>query len=82
MMKYVYAIRDNKVGYFGLTTDSYDTVAVRSFAAACKSSNSLLQTNPEDFDLYCIGTFNDDSGELTGFAPKFVAHATDFVKEV
>ncbi len=82
MIKGVYSIRDSKVGYLLPTADNNDSVAVRNFAAACKHPDSLLQTNPQDFDLYCIGQFDDDSGELIPCTPKFIAHATDFVREV
>lgn len=58
-------------------------VAVRSFSDAVQESGSQFAKHAGDYKLYCLGEFDNVSGELIKLsAPEFVCHAVDFVKEV
>lgn len=65
-MKLLFSIRDN-------ATETYTQVmfmtargeAMRMFKNACQDENSMLNKNPEDFDLYLIGTWDEQTGEFT-----------------
>lgn len=59
-----------------------DAIAIRSFAAAVKDPESMLSKYPEDYILYCIGTFDPDSSVIDSFAkPVHLAVASNFVQE-
>lgn len=60
----VYAIRDKHTGFMSLTTEQNDNCAMRNFAHAMQNVDSLLYTHPDDFDLFRLGDYDTDSGEL------------------
>lgn len=61
----IYAIRDAFTGFLTPTFDLNDQVAKRNFAYAIKQKNSLLYSNAQDYDLYKIGEFDQDSGVIS-----------------
>lgn len=80
-MKYpVFSIRDSKVGFMVPTVDQNVPAAVRNFEHACMASQSLFATHPGDYDLYEIGEFDSDSGELVPKQPKHICSARDVVE--
>lgn len=60
----VYAVRDLKVGFQSVTIQPNDATAVRGFESTVLSSDSLLFTHSEDFSLFKLGEFDQDSGRL------------------
>lgn len=73
MLYGVYSIRDAKTGFMTPTIDSNDASATRNFFHAIVNSETVLRTYSADFDLYCLGHFDSDSGQLTPQTPVFVA---------
>jgi len=74
----VYSVRDSKADTYNKPfCVSTHGEAIRSFHAACKQSGSMLNENPEDFNLYHIGTFDQATGELETVAPLHMASALD-----
>lgn len=66
MKKPVYAINDMVMESFKppMVMDN-DQTAIRQVTIAVKDPQSgLLNTNPKDFRLFRIGTYNDATGEL------------------
>ncbi len=55
--------------------------ALRSFTDACRNPESDFGRHPEDYSLFYVGTFDDQSGELTGDNPVHLIHGAN-VKEV
>jgi len=56
--------------------------AIRSFTDEVNNKQSQINQHPEDYDLYEIGTFDEDSGELqgiTGGGPITIVRAQDLV---
>lgn len=53
--------------------------AVRSFMDECKNPDSMLSKHPEHYEMYFIGTYNEETAELTPHEPERVAMAIDFV---
>lgn len=78
----VYAIIDVKSSRFmAPVTQANDAVAVRSFKARCEQKDSIFYTNPEDFILYRIGEFNDESALIEATVPPVhICKALDFVE--
>uniref|UniRef100_A0AAU8B2K7 Nonstructural protein n=1 Tax=Dulem virus 139 TaxID=3145616 RepID=A0AAU8B2K7_9VIRU len=60
----VYSIRDVKTGFMSPTFEINDAVAMRNFEHAVQNSGTVLFTHAGDFSLFCIGTFDSDSGRL------------------
>lgn len=60
----VYAVRDLKVGFQSVTIQPNDATAVRGFESTVLSSDSVLFTHAEDFSLFKLGEFDQDSGRL------------------
>lgn len=70
MKKPVVAVKDKKIGMF----DSPFVVrhpgeAMREFDTVIKDTNTKFGKNPEDFDLYQIGTYDESTGELETISP-------------
>ncbi len=61
----VYAVRDLKVGFQSVTIQPNDASAVRGFESTVINSDSVLSTHAEDFSLFKLGEFDQDSGRLT-----------------
>lgn len=71
----LYSIRDRKVGYMQPVIRQNDAAAIRDFVATISLSGaeSMLNFSPSDFDLYFVGVFDDESGELEHALPVFLA---------
>lgn len=64
-MKYgLYCIKDEKVGFLQVMQDTNDMTAIRNFEFAVNRDDSLYKSNKSDFNLYKIGEFFSDSGEV------------------
>lgn len=62
-MRYgIYVLRDIKTGYLGLTLDQNDASAMRNFQHAMAKPDSLMNSHPEDFSLFCLGVYDSDDG--------------------
>lgn len=88
MKQRLYSIRDNKVGYMQPVIRQNDAAAIRDFVAtiSLSGSDSMLNLCPSDFDLYFVGYFDDEAGELEHVTPVFLAfgyrNVVNEVKEV
>ena len=81
MMK-LFSIKDSKSSAFqGVYVFVNAGVAVRSLQAAAKAGQlGLLSEYPADFDLYCLGTFDEDTGALTSEI-SLVAHFAEVLED-
>jgi len=81
-MRIICAIKDGAV-------DAYETTfevraqgeALRMFLDEVQNPQSRIHRHPEDFELYKIGMFDEQSGELQGMKPERIARAID-LKEI
>lgn len=61
----LYAVKDNKASaYLEPFTCANDAVASRAFAQRCNDSNTVFYKFPQDFDLYEIGTYDQESSNI------------------
>lgn len=75
-MAKVFAVLDHKVGlYMQPFHMESEGQAIRSFTDAVNSGETIFHRHPGDFTLYCLGEFNDTSGEYFNDR-KFVIEAT------
>lgn len=64
-VKEYYAIYDKcKKAYLGLMEKPGVKCAIRDFEIITKDKGSLLNKSPEDFALYKIGDFDEETGEF------------------
>lgn len=84
MLYVVVAIRDRSAVVFGrpafVTTVG---LAVRSFTDEVNREHpeNMMSRHPEDFDLYELGTYNDETGEMKSLDhPRQIAIGKDVVR--
>lgn len=54
-------------------------LAIRGFSDLVKDKSTRVAQHPEDYKLYLIGEFDDNSGQLVSDKPEFLCHGSDFV---
>ena len=77
----IYAVRDNKVnGFMQPMFLLSEGVARRSFTDAINGDkNGLFYKYPGDFDLYSLGSFDDQTGELIAETPRNLCNGSALV---
>ena len=76
MMYKIFCIRDVHTGFLSPTVDQNDPSAVRNFHYAVNRVESLMGSSPKDYDLYEIGSFDSETGEIIPTTPpRFVVSA-------
>lgn len=82
MQQKVFAVRDSKAECFGNPLFMKTTgEAERGFKTAVNSPETAYSKYPEDYDLYEIGSYDDQTGTLTAFeTPHHVVKAI-FLKD-
>lgn len=83
-MRYkVVCIRDRAADVFSTPVFVANTgIAVRSFADEINrvGENNQMNKHPEDFDLYGLGEWDDETGEFEGTRPTQLAVGKDWFK--
>lgn len=65
----VYSVYDKKLQEFGqLAVSKNDESMRRAVLDGVKSSGSMIEKYPEDYDLYRVGEFHQDTGFLAGLS--------------
>lgn len=82
MVYNVYSVLDVNVGYGVPIVQDNDAVAMRAFENGCVDQSSIWYTHSSDFSLWCIGSFDTDSGKLESAAPRKICNAFDFVSHM
>lgn len=75
----LYSVKDNLVGFGPIYTSQNPAIGARIFADAVADRSTVVGRNPGDFDLYQLGEFDTDTGEITS-SVSFSARATDMLK--
>lgn len=69
MIYNIYAIRDDLTGFMTPTVDLNDQSAVRNFRHGVMATRDILHTHPQDFVLYCLGSFDTETGQIVPESP-------------
>lgn len=79
----VYSIYDEKACAFNVPFFCVsDGVAVRNFTDLALDPRSMVHTHPEDFSLYCIGSFVDDTALLAPSMPvRLICRTADVLQQ-
>lgn len=76
----IFSVFDSKLAVFMTPFFAKNVaVALRSFSDLVADSRSVVAQHPDDFFLYQLGEFDEDSGHITSCEPDQVAKAVDFV---
>lgn len=78
----VMACYDSKAGCY--STPFYTqtvNVALRAFADAANIPDHAMNKHPEDYTLFLLGEFDDETGIHTPCEPKLLQNATNYKKE-
>ena len=65
----VFSIRDKATCFMSPIVDVSEKSAIRNFARAVNNPDGLMEFAPGDFDLYQIGTYDDQTGKLEALSP-------------
>lgn len=78
MLYPVFSIRDKYTTFMSPTVDQSVESAKRGFAYAINNNPGVMNFAPADYDLYQIGTFDSESGELKPLkANKFICNGVE-----
>lgn len=70
MLSNVISVYDKKTGLFDKPfVVRHNGEAIREWDIVTKDTQTKFGKNPEDFDLYQIGTYNDETGEMVSLKP-------------
>lgn len=73
MLFNLYAVQDRKAAAFGLPfVMQNEALAVRAFLAARTDPASEISKYPEDFALYFLGQYNQETGHIVPVNPVVV----------
>ena len=76
MKTLIYANTNTKTGYMQPLIQQNKAVALRTLKIAVNDEKSQIRAMAEDIQLYQVGTFDDETGEIKANL-KFVANAID-----
>lgn len=82
-MKGIYAVRDKPAEmYLSLHVAVAAAVAMRGFSDECHRKDSVMGAHPEDFELHCLGEFDEGKGTLVSYErPMMVLAASDVIRK-
>lgn len=83
-MKSIFCVKDRATDVFlNIFTEQTANAAIRAFGDAVNSqgSDNGFNKHPDDFDLYLLGSFDEDSGVIVPESPpSVVVRAKDLVR--
>lgn len=77
----IYSVRDNKVGFGAPFVDMSNQTAIRGFAFAVNQKSEVMSFAPEDYDLYRVGSFDTEKGEVEHCMPEFLVSGVSMMKD-
>ena len=83
MISGIYAIKDAKSTFMPCIVDVNDATAIRNFEHSVRLKDSILSSHPNDFALFRVGSFDNETGTVTApNVPEFLCDAAQcLVKE-
>lgn len=80
MKFFVYAIRDNVAGFFGGPIINHsDEMAIREFKYTMSRSEGIERDFVGDFSLYRIGSYDNNTAEITPELPTIIFKGCEVV---
>lgn len=82
MIYYLYSLKDKYTGFTNPVVSMNDDSAKRDFAYAVNNNPGVMNFSPVDYDLYRIGTFDSQNGDIKPEKVcKFIANGREVVKD-
>lgn len=82
MQQLIIAVRDRQLNAFMRPfTAQTAGQAIRSFRDEINRPDSELNRHPEDYELYRLGTFNEQTGEIKSEDPQQIALASNLIEQ-
>lgn len=79
-MKEAYAVKDVKAGSFGTPMFlAAEGIAMRGFIDAAMDPQSPIGAHPSDYELYMIGTYDENSALLEGTEVTFLVNGVQAI---
>lgn len=75
MLKNVYAVKDELTGYLNIMLFQSKEEAIRSFKIMVNDETCIFNLAAEDYSLYEVGMFDEQTGEIFSQPIKQVAKA-------
>lgn len=83
MVTRMYSVFDAKAGVYGTPFFSpQDAMAVRAFADLANDLGTLVGKHPEDFTLFTVGHFDDETGQCSVVNPAAIVTASQVRRPV
>lgn len=83
MLLNIYCIFDEKAGAYAPPIFlQKDGMALRAFEDEVNNDRSRIHAHPEDYSLYKLGSFNDESGKIDSNIPEFMVKGSSVLKGV
>lgn len=77
----MFSVLDSKVGLYARPFVARNKAeAMRSFASIAQDGNHPIGQHPEDYILYYVGTFSEQTGALLGDNHEALGKAIDFIR--
>lgn len=73
----LYSIKDTKMGFQQVFCLPNNASAIRWFGDTVTNKDHPMNKHPEDYQLFSIGTFDDQTGEITSKVD-FLENASSF----
>lgn len=83
MKHYVFCVKDRLADVFGQPFQQANRAsAIRAFSDSVNAvgDTNMLNKHPDDFDLYELGTFDDNSGMYATGVPEVIALGKEIFK--
>jgi hypothetical protein len=78
----ILSIKDKKIGFNDIYVRPNEGAAVREFGEVCKKEETPIGQFPEDFELWVLGTWNQETGEIIVEDKKCIATAKQYAKNI
>lgn len=79
----VYSFRDNKTSFGQIWYDHSDESSKRGFAMMVNNPDGIMGFSPSDFDLFKIGEFDSETGQLDPVWPiEFLCNGRAMVGDI
>lgn len=76
----MYSVKDIRANQFSIPrADLNQDCAKRFFAMQVNTPENMISFSPGDFELYCVGIFDEIKGSMEGCTPEFICRGTELV---
>ena len=78
----IYSVRDTATGTYNAPFIAQTNAqAMRQFGDLAQEQNTNVNKHPDDFELFLVGTWDDDTSLLDNHEPQKLAIARDYNNE-